>query len=64
MTVVQTFERMDHQRLTNERMLVLAVVLGGGGFDVARTCPRGDPEEEEAERWQGVLCLGRCIAGQ
>ena len=45
MTVVQTFERMDHQRLTNERMLVLAVVLGGGGFwcgaDLPERRPRG-----------------------
>lgn len=43
MTVVQTFERMDHQRLTNEMMLVLAMVLGEWGFRCGADLPKRRP---------------------
>lgn len=43
MTVVQTFERMDHQRLTNEMMLVLAMVLGGWGSRCGTDLPERRP---------------------
>ena len=43
MTVVQTFERMGHQRMTKEMMLVLAMVLGGWGFQCGADLPKRRP---------------------
>ena len=58
MTVVQTFERMDHQRLTKEMMLVLAMVLGGWGS----RCGTDLPERRPGGRGGGEAA--RCITGQ